>query len=149
MEFSITLRSAQREDCKSVFAWRNDPEVRQHIFDPAPIAWEDHEQWFNKILEASDRHLLIGDSEGKSIGVIRIEPVDQEGGEISVYLVPGNSGQGLGSLLISKGIEWVAQHHPQIKHLQAKILGENAASLKAFQRAGFKESYRFYEWHAP
>ncbi len=137
------------EDCESVFNWRNDPEVRQYIFDPAPIVWEEHEQWFKKILNASDRHLLIGNSENESIGVLRIEPVGQKGGEISVYLVPGNSGQGLGSLLIEKGIEWITRHQPQIKHLQAKILGENTASLKAFQRAGFEESYRLYEWHAP
>lgn len=146
---TLTLRPATLDDREAVFKWRNDPKVRRYSFERDPIEWETHIEWFEKITHDSKRHLLIGEITGQPVGVVRIDTIDEECREISTYLVPGNSGQGLGTSLIRHSIEWIRHHDPVVKQLRAKILGENTASLKAFNRAGFEESYRLYEWHAP
>ncbi len=146
---TLTLRPATLDDRESVFKWRNDPDVRRYSFERDPVEWETHVEWFEKITLDSKRHLLIGETEGKPVGVLRIDYIDEECREISIYLVPGSSSQGLGTLLIRQGTEWIRRQDPAVKQLRAKILGENTASLKAFNRAGFEESYRLYEWHAP
>lgn len=122
--------------------------MRRHIFNPEPIEWEDHARWFDTVLQDPARHLLIAEQQDNPIGVFRLEPVEG-GGEVSVYLSPEFMGRGLGAELVRAGCEWVRINLPEMLSLRAKILGDNSASLKAFEAAGFKESYRLYERRSP
>lgn len=142
----IVLRRATENDERSLFEWRNASETRRYAFNPKPIGWEEHVQWFRSSLACPDRHLFIGELEGQPVGVLRYDVTD-ETGEISIYLVPGCSGRGLGTALLRAGSDWVANNLPQVTKLCAKILPENVASRKAFAKAGYVESSGIFEYH--
>ncbi len=132
----IVVRAAREDDARSLYEWRNTPEVRAASFDDRAIAWEDHFAWFHAALANPNRHLLIGEADDRPIGVLRYDRSGMEA-EVSIYLVPGIAGQGWGTRLLVAGNEWVEHHLPGVARLRARIRPENVASKKAFARAGF------------
>lgn len=140
----ITVRVAQEEDCDSLYEWRNADETRRYIFDSASIPLETHRAWFRKTLVNPDRILLIGEIDGSPVGVVRYD-CDGEEALISVYLVPGGQGQGVGTELIRCGSRWLREHRAEIKRINAEIKRENVASLRAFEQAGYTEHHLTYQ----
>lgn len=140
----IFIRRAWVDDCDSLYEWRNAEETRRYIFDDKPIPLESHRSWFQNALKNPDRILLIGEIGNKPVGVLRY---DLSGDEalISVYLVPGGQGQGVGSQLIHRGSQWIKENFPNIKTINAEIFKENVASLRAFESAGYKEHHAIYK----
>lgn len=140
----ISLRRVIPEDCDAIYAWRNDEETRRYIFNSEPITIEAHRRWFFSSLENMDRILLIGEINGKPVGVLRY---DLSGDEalVSVYLVPGEGGHGVGSQLIRCGTQYMRRNHPRIKAVNAEIFRENIASLRAFESAGYKEHHLIFK----
>jgi UDP-2,4-diacetamido-2,4,6-trideoxy-beta-L-altropyranose hydrolase len=132
----VTLRRADTNDERSLFAWRNAPEVRTASFDDRVIAWEEHVRWFRASLRNTDRHLLIGEVDGQAVGVLRYDRTGREA-EVSIYLVPGVAGKGWGGRMLHAGHEWVRHNLPAIDRITARILPANPASQKTFARAGY------------
>ncbi|MCL4469620.1 MAG: GNAT family N-acetyltransferase [Sulfuricella sp.] len=142
----IILRRATASDEGNIFEWRNAAETRRYAFNPDAVAWEEHVRWFKDTLARTDRHLLIGELDSKPIGVLRYDVVN-EVAEVSIYLVPGCGGRGLGTALLKEGNTWVARHLPQVTTLNARILQENVASRKSFAKAGYVESFGIFKYH--
>lgn len=133
----VTLRHAIPEDSKDCFTWRNDPQTRAMFINSDPVAWDDHCTWFDSVLFAPDRSLLIGLANGKKIGTVRYDLDPQENrAEISVTIAPHMRGQGIAHKLITGG---EAELPEQIKILIARIKPENTASRRAFEKAGYTE----------
>jgi len=139
----IRLRRAQADDCLPVFEWRNDERTRRYSLDPAPLAWNSHRAWFDRMLANAAHVLLIGEDDDGPLGVLRY---DLAGGDarVSVYLVPGRQGEGRGSSLIAAGSRWLAAHYASVQRVTAEILPENQASVLAFSEAGFKLRHAVY-----
>jgi RimJ/RimL family protein N-acetyltransferase len=55
-----------------------------------------------------------------------------------VYLVPGWHGKGLGTALLRAGSSWMRDHYQDVTQLRATIKRDNAASLEAFENAGYR-----------
>ena len=136
----ISLRKALMGDCKNVFVWRNDLVNRRHAHDSREISYEEHQRWFENILKAEDRFLLIGSDENGPIGVLRYD-YHADHWMTSVYLVPERHGEGLGTPLLIKGLEWLRARCKGRIIVQAEIRPENIASQAAFERAGFKNLF--------
>lgn len=140
---AIILRRATLADCESIFNWRNAEETRQFSSTTSRVSIEEHRVWFGKTLENPDRQLLIGEFDQQAVGVLRFDR-DEKCAAISVYLVPGNYGRGIGGRLIEQGNAWVKQHWPEVTAIQAVIMDGNAASIAAFLESGFKRySYTY------
>ncbi len=140
----IVLRRAVWDDCNSVYKWRYAEETLRYIFNTESISLAAHRDWFQATLENPDMILLIGEIEGKPVGVVRYDISETEA-LISVYLVPGIQGQGIGTKLIQVGSDWLNQNCPAIKTINAEILPVNVGSLKAFEKAGYQEHRRIYQ----
>ncbi len=136
----IDLRDAKPADSSSLFAWRNHPDTRRHSLDSAEIAWDTHERWFTAVLADPNRELLIAEQSGQPVGVLRYD-IEAGRAHISVYLVPGLAGQGLGARLLLAGEEWLRSHHPEVGILEAQIRPSNTASLGVFQSVGFAHDH--------
>jgi RimJ/RimL family protein N-acetyltransferase len=136
MATQIVLRRATAEDCRNLYIWRNDEVTRSYSGDGLPISWETHTQWFSNMIVRADRLLVIGERDGSPVGVLRF---DLEGTQatISVYLVPGNQGSGLGTALIEAGTYYLAQHALEIAEIIAHVSAHNQASIGAFKGAGY------------
>jgi UDP-2,4-diacetamido-2,4,6-trideoxy-beta-L-altropyranose hydrolase len=140
---SIMLRQAQLEDCEPIFNWRNAKETRKFSIGANPVALDEHVVWFRKALENPNCQILIGESDGEAVGVLRFDR-EVKCAVISVYLVPGNYGKGIGVQLIEQGTSWVEHNWPKVESIEATIMAGNAPSISAFSETGFKKkSYTF------
>ncbi|TAK64078.1 UDP-2,4-diacetamido-2,4,6-trideoxy-beta-L-altropyranose hydrolase [Methylobacter sp.] len=140
---SIMLRRAEPEDCERIFNWRNTEETRRFSLETKPIVFAEHVAWFVKTLENPDRQILIGESDGEAVGVVRFDRNDKRA-VISVYLAPGNYGKGMGVQLIEQGTSWVEHNWLEVESIEATIMARNAQSISAFSTAGFeKKSYTY------
>jgi UDP-2,4-diacetamido-2,4,6-trideoxy-beta-L-altropyranose hydrolase len=130
------LREAAQEDCDAIWRWRNDPETRRYFFNPESVDLSAHREWFERVLGDPDRILLIAESRGIPVGVLRFDVVGLCA-VISVYLAPGQTGRGLGTDMLLAGSAWLTRNRPAIRSIEAEVLPENIASCRAFAAAGY------------
>lgn len=137
MTTTIHLRPAAADDSEDVLRWRNDPVTRANSFHSEEISPEEHQRWFSQTLQRSDRLLLIGIVNAEKIGVVRFD-LAGDSAEINLNLAPEARGRGLGTALIVAGSSYLLQQHPAIVKIYAKIKRENLASIRAFEKAGYR-----------
>lgn len=135
----IRLRPARPDDCRHVHEWRDFELNRNASFDSTRITYGDHEKWFNQVLNDSRRALLIGEFKGEAIGVLRYDLQKDEQAVVSIYLVPGWHGRGLGAPLLIAGTSWLRSAFPKVRSIVAEIKGDNTTSRHSFKKAGYVE----------
>lgn len=135
----LTLRSARAEDCRLVWEWANEPEVRDSAFNSAPILWETHQQWFGRKLLDPNCHIYIAlDDQVIPIGQVRFDCVSDKEAEIDITIDKSKRGMGYGSTLIRLAVEELFNQTTfQVVH--AFVKPHNSASIRAFERAQFKK----------
>jgi RimJ/RimL family protein N-acetyltransferase len=132
----LRLRQATDEDCRLIWEWANDRDVRKVSFTPEPIPWADHVRWFaGKLREAGGHFWIACVGGGQPVGQVRFD--EREGKTvISINLGPEHRGRNLGSLVI-----WLACRKlfrdTGVKKIRALIKPDNPASVRAFEKAGF------------
>jgi UDP-2,4-diacetamido-2,4,6-trideoxy-beta-L-altropyranose hydrolase len=135
---SFTIRQATENDCKLLWEWANDPDVRSGSFSSDFIPWEQHVEWFHQKLRDPNYRIYIAvGTQGTPIGQVRYE-IRQEESMISVSLDKHYRGQGYGSVVIKKACEELFSDSDILK-VHAYIRTDNKASVVAFTNAGFKD----------
>jgi UDP-2,4-diacetamido-2,4,6-trideoxy-beta-L-altropyranose hydrolase len=135
----VAVRRAGSEDCRLLWNWANDPQVRAASFQSAMIPWELHVSWFGEKLRDPNCIFLIGnDSAGSPIGQIRFDRVRDSEFEVSISIDPAKRGLGLGQCLMEKAMEGA---DPQIKSatLHAFVKPQNQGSIRLFTCLGFQK----------
>ena len=139
----LRLRPAVPGDSARILEWRNAPRVREMSLDNTEISAPLHERWFEQVLAASDRVLLIGEDDAGPAGVVRFD-LSEGKATISIYLAQERFGQGLGPGLLRAAEDWLAVSHPEILWVHAQVQAVNAASLHLFEQGGYcLDSYHF------
>ncbi len=131
---SFILRPATLEDAEFLFRLRTDPTVIEASNGKAPFDLAAHLHWFAKTLDHPARMLFIVESEGIPIGQCQLDG-DSHSAEVSIALTRESRGHGIGTEVLrelarraeAEGIRW----------LEAVIKESNAASRKAFLKAGY------------
>lgn len=140
---AITLRSAKLEDSEELHVWRNAPETRKYSGDDQAIGLAQHKRWLRGVLADSERRLWIASIVSGPVGVLRFDCCPSSRGtvaEISVYRVPGRTGRNWGKALITRGVQAAQVAWPSLRRIDARISGDNLASLQAFAACGFYAS---------
>ena len=135
---NLTLRRAQPDDCKLMWTWSNDPEVRAVSLSSVPIPWETHVKWFGARMKSPECLIYMAmNRDRKLIGQIRFEICGNEA-IVSVLLTKEARGLGYGPALIVRGSEQCFVDSA-IGRIHAYIKPSNVASILAFDRAGFRD----------
>lgn len=130
------LRPTTAADCRQIWEWTNDPDVRNASFSVETISWADHQRWFKAKLSDPDHLFFIAqDHSGKPLGQIRFA-LNGADAEVSVSLCREARGKGWGASVIQKGIRHLELEHG-VERVHAFIKPGNAASEQTFVRAGF------------
>jgi RimJ/RimL family protein N-acetyltransferase len=133
------MREAIAEDIHLAFNWANNFELRKYSFNKEEITFSEHSEWFYRKINDSKVLYLIGFIESVPVGSIRFDI--QEKNALISYLVDESwQKMGLGRIMIVEGIKILIKKLPKIKSLNGLVLPENIASVKTFERLGFKKS---------
>jgi len=133
---AIQLRPVMESDCRILWQWANDAEVRRQSFTQEVISWPAHQQWFQSQLADSETLIRIAEDERKdSIGVVRFK-LTGTGAVVSISLAPEFRGRGLASSVLNCALDELLRT-TSVRKVSAFVKPENLASLRLFQRAGF------------
>lgn len=135
----LELRPARVEDSGALLAWRNDPDTRAASRTTEPTSLDEHERWLVDVLANDARYLLVAELGGTPVGQVRFDPLADESWEISVGLATEHRGSGLGAALIEAGTAWLWENSGAVR-VAAEIRERNDASLRAFERAGYRHA---------
>ena len=136
----LRLRSATIDDARTVFAWRNDPWIVSLSSGRHSVTWEEHADWFRRVLADPRCLLFIIESEGGvGAGTARLERVDEERAVVTIYLLHEFTGRGLGVRALAEACARGFAQWP-ISAIHASIRRENDRSRKAFKKAGFTDA---------
>ncbi|MCF7668541.1 MAG: UDP-2,4-diacetamido-2,4,6-trideoxy-beta-L-altropyranose hydrolase [Verrucomicrobia bacterium] len=136
MPVHTTIRPAHLDDCRMIWEWANDPLTRSMSFTSREIPYLEHERWFVQQLEDTDKILFIAEANCVPAGFIRF---DNQGKEtlISLNIAPEFRGRGLAVRFLTQAVTAFI-HDTGIVHINAFIKPDNKASIKTFERAGFR-----------
>jgi UDP-2,4-diacetamido-2,4,6-trideoxy-beta-L-altropyranose hydrolase len=136
MRANLRLHLAREDDCRLLWEWANDPQVRANAFSSEPIPWEQHKVWFaGKMKDPNCQILIAEDCEDRPVGQFRVDWRSDQEGDISVSVASEFRGTGNGSVLIDSGSNRAFVEKGARLHAYVKV--ENQASKRAFERAGF------------
>lgn len=134
---SLRLRAADQNDCRLLWEWANDPEVRTVSFSTDPIPWEQHLQWFNTKLGDPDAALYLAvDPEDTPIGHVRYQ-IDGARAAVSISLARPWRGKGFGRTVLAMATEQLFRT-TTATIIDAYVKPVNEISLQLFTRAGYR-----------
>lgn len=140
----VTLRHASINDSRMLWEWRNEEAVRLASFNTDPVPWEDHCRWFESRLKNPNSKILIAMNGPQTpIGQVRLDLANQRA-TISISIAEQYRSAGYGRTIIRKATA-VAVCYFGVTAVDAMIRPENAASRKAFQKAGYRLEFGLSE----
>jgi RimJ/RimL family protein N-acetyltransferase len=141
----IELREATVSDRDILYCWRNHHSIRSVSANSEIISLEEHDGWFKKVMADPGRHILIAQqNDGDLLGMIRFD-VDGSEAEVSIYIAPELASHGVGSNILRAGERWILENRIGITGFRAKVLGENKASHRLFQKLGYEKYESIYK----
>jgi RimJ/RimL family protein N-acetyltransferase len=135
----LRIRSVTDEDCRLLWEWANDPDVRASSFESEPIPWEEHVTWFRaKRADPNCYMYIILDQDDRPIGQVRFDIQSGSNAEavISIGIARDQRGRGYGV----EALRLACGHFLKAtgtKPIVAYIKLQNMASIRAFEKAGF------------
>jgi len=135
---ALRARPANAEDSRDLFDWRNDPLTRAASRSIEPVTWAHHEKWFSGVLADEHRELYIVEIEAtsESVGMCRFDSEAGDLAEVSINLNPALRGRGLSVPVLLAAVEKFRDGGGGA--LTATIRPENTASIRVFEKAGFR-----------
>lgn len=136
----LGLRPVTPDDRELLWQWANDPQVRNASFSSEPIPWETHVAWFNEKISSPSTEMFIAEDErGSPVGQIRFDLCPDGDWEVDVSVAQPMRGHGFASDLIGRGVD-LLRKTDRASRVHAFVKPSNLASVKAFERSGFKRN---------
>lgn len=121
-------------------AWACNPIVRKYSFNSHKITIDEHTQWFLKSINNQNIDYYIFNFNQSPVGSFKVDKLNNEVGMISFLIDPKWHSQGLGKQIIKLGIYQIQQSDKNYHYLHAKVLPENLASVKIFEKLNFEKN---------
>ena len=129
-------RPAREDDAGLLLAWRNDEAVRAVSHTTHEVSPAEHAAWLERVLADPDRTLLVVEREGEPVGTVRFDR-ERDEATISVTVAADQRGREVGVKAIRESTELELSARPHLRCVVALVKAENAASQRAFERAGY------------
>ncbi len=136
-EPELNLRPATMDDAPTVFGWRNDRSIIRLGTQDRAVGWDEHQAWFRETIAEVHRRMFIITLDGAPVGQVRFDKGGFEGCRVSIYLINGYTGRGLGVAALRRGCRKILSAW-DVPWVIAQVMNGNDASLSAFTKAGFE-----------
>lgn len=134
---NLMLRDVTDIDSELIWHWANDGETRKASYSQARISWGEHTQWFDSLQRQSNHRFYIAiNGSNKPVGQIRFA-IDGKDATVSFSVAPESRKMDYGKEILIKGVEKLFNEN-SIQQILAYVKSENGASLRVFQKAGFR-----------
>lgn len=144
VNMNVYLRKADSADLDLLFQWANEPLVRKNSFSTSRISYEEHKEWYKKVLCDANCRQYIYMEDDCPIGQARI--VYKEGTvEINYSICVEKRFKGYGKKLLELISRQTWSDFPEAQKIIGRVRSENIASQEVFADIGYQEEYRVYK----
>ena len=126
---NVTLRSANIDDSQTLLDWRNDSETRRASHNLNKVTLDDHVTWLSKVLNSTNRKLLIAEKGGAPVGTVRAD-FGEGSWELSWTVAPDSKGQGVAKQMVLLLANTISEP------IRAEIKSGNIASRRVAEFSG-------------
>lgn len=143
----FSFRSATMQDAQDIYDWRDHKAVRAvSAKTNDAFSLDSHLIWLSATLADENKVLFIASFRNKPVGVVRFD-ISPQKARISIYKVPKDVNDKAPSGFVSAASSWFFAHNQDIALIEAEILEDNVASVRAFKNAGYKHCGHLYSLH--
>ncbi len=136
---NVDLVTIEEEDIEWMRDNINDPNLRKTITARYPVNMKQEKEFFENVVSEREEgvHLIIA-KENKRIGMISLFDINRDEGraEIGIWITSSKQGKGHGTeaceIITEYGFRELRLHR-----IYARVLENNPASLKVFEKLGF------------
>ena len=140
----IELQTVEPEDSEFLRQWHNNPAIRNGLMFTMPQNREQVESFVETDSENDDWLNLLICLDGEPIGVVELNEIRYQRGELVCWLIPEYQGDGYAteaiSLLIGYAFDTLGLHR-----VYGRILESNGDSQRLAKRLGFSKEGEFRE----
>ena len=135
---SISLRNIRYEDTDLIVRWRNSEAVRCNFFYREKFTAETHLKWMDTKVKNGEVVQYIIEVDGRPVGSTYFRDIDRKklSAEYGVFIGEDVRGRGVGTealrLTLDKAVSELG-----LKHIIARAIEGNNASINCFLHAGF------------
>jgi len=136
---SLSSRVCEAGDSRNVWTWREAGGAARLYRSGTSASWADHEAWFSQALTDPSRLLLMCGLPDRDVAHVRLDRLADDPGTVAVGICLDPDLRGLG---LSLPCLLTAMDHARangITHALAEVHCDNAASLRLFTQAGFRD----------
>ncbi len=139
----MLLRAVEEADNQLLLSLINDPDTEMMLGGSSwPVSEAEQLKWFEHQERSRDvlRCIVALKEDGKAIGTIILSDIDQKNatGHIHIKMSKdGGRGKGYGTDAVNTMVQY-AFEELRLNCIYANILSYNEASIKLFERCGFK-----------
>lgn len=131
----IIVRPAQPSDAQRIWEIRNEPAALAVAANLEIITITQHISWFNnKYFTNKDSNCFVVEVNQNVVGYSRFD-LNNDHYVNSIAIASSTHGKGIGTLLLKESIAQLKSPIP----IHAEVRKFNAASIKMFERVGFKK----------
>ncbi len=125
---------------RRLFDWRQLPDVARHMYSQAPLVWERHVAWLDRLpTDRSRRHWIVA-ADDQPVGSVYLTDIDLENAraDFGMYIaVPGARLRGVGaaaeSLVLDHAFDALG-----LQKVSCEVMACNEAPLRMHARMGFQ-----------
>lgn len=131
------LRPADRSHLELLFAWRNQPRMREAALDDHEIRWDEHLAWWASVERSPHRRVLVFHQRGAPHGRVQLDVDEHQrhaqwGFQIGAPDAPAGSGTRMGALALDHVFDELA-----LARMTAYVVARNDRSVRHHERLGF------------
>lgn len=131
----IKIRSLRPSDRDVLLEWSNDPLTRENSFHQVVISKNNHQEWFKTKMDAINLPYYIFETNNTPMGIVRFD-VKEGYCTVGININPDFRKKGLAVKFLRLGCEEYLKKNKLT--INAYIKPTNIASIKTFEKAGFK-----------
>jgi UDP-2,4-diacetamido-2,4,6-trideoxy-beta-L-altropyranose hydrolase len=133
----ISYRRANAEDVLLIYEWANDPVSRENSYFTEAIPLETHKAWFTKKLADPASMIFIAEVNGEPAGMLRYDLLEDHA-VVGISVAERFRGKGLAPEFLKDTAKLYFEKHRL--PVEAFIKKQNLASVKSFEKAGYKKT---------
>lgn len=137
----VSLRELHSEDKQMIRKWRNLPEVAKHMYTDHQITQEEHDNWFQRIMQNPTCHYWIITCDGQDVGLANIYNLDKHNMRCywAFYVArPDLRGKGVGSFVEYFILNYVF-NELMLNKLCCEVLAFNKRVINMHKKFGFSQ----------
>ena len=135
----VYLRPVSKSDIDFIYKIRNDPNIREYMFDTNEIDYKKHVEYWLDRMKNSVPSFIIVDENGNDVGLLKLDPISDNKYSIGIIISVEYQGRGYGK----EAVKEILSMYKDATFI-ARVKVNNNKSIKLFESCGFRKYYVEY-----